>query len=53
MKSNKNDYSNASNNILASQGGDTERPKLGELDKTAIDQMNTTYHFNNNSNMSI
>ena len=45
-----NDYVN---NSIGSQGGDTERPKLGSLDKSAVDQMNTTYHFNKNSNMSI
>lgn len=42
-----------SQNNLVSQGGQTERHKLGDLDNSALEKMNATHHFNNNSNMSI
>ena len=34
-------------------GFESERPKLGSLDSKALDQMNLTHHFKNDSKMSI
>lgn len=34
-------------------GDATHRPKLGTLDRSALDNMNITHHFQNDSKMSI